>query len=114
MPTFLSAEGKREWKRIVKELEPLGLLTQLDRAPLALYCQAWEEFLAANKAVADLVLKGESGAGYIAPAVNIRSAAWKRVLTSAAEFGLTPASRSRVNVAQRPKASTGKERFFGA
>jgi hypothetical protein len=40
-PDYLDAEASKEWDRIVPELERLGLLTQLDRAMLVSYCQAW-------------------------------------------------------------------------
>ena len=39
-PKHLGIEARKEWKRITPELLELGLLTGLDRAALALYCQA--------------------------------------------------------------------------
>jgi len=38
-PRHLDKEAKKEWRRMVKELEPLGVLTRLDKAVLARYCQ---------------------------------------------------------------------------
>ncbi len=43
IPTFpkhLGPEARKEWKRITPLLEELGLISGLDRAALALYCQA--------------------------------------------------------------------------
>ncbi len=40
-PVFLSASGKKEWSRVVKGLQSLGLYTMMDRAALATYCQAF-------------------------------------------------------------------------
>ena len=40
-PKHLLPEARKEWKRVGPELEKLGLISQLDRAALALYCQAW-------------------------------------------------------------------------
>lgn len=40
-PKHLWPEAKREWKRISAELEDAGLVAKVDRAQLALYCQAW-------------------------------------------------------------------------
>ena len=39
-PKHLSKEAAKEWKRITPLLEELGLISGLDRAALALYCQA--------------------------------------------------------------------------
>lgn len=39
-PKHLSVEARKEWKRITPELLELGLITGLDRAALALYCQS--------------------------------------------------------------------------
>lgn len=39
-PKHLGIEARKEWKRITPELLELGLITGLDRAALALYCQA--------------------------------------------------------------------------
>jgi P27 family predicted phage terminase small subunit len=39
-PKHLGLEARKEWKRITPLLEELGLISGLDRAALALYCQA--------------------------------------------------------------------------
>jgi P27 family predicted phage terminase small subunit len=39
-PKHLGIEAKKEWKRVTPILEELGLISGLDRAALALYCQA--------------------------------------------------------------------------
>ena len=39
-PKHLGNEARKEWKRITPLLEELGLISGLDRAALALYCQA--------------------------------------------------------------------------
>jgi P27 family predicted phage terminase small subunit len=39
-PKHLGKEARKEWKRITPILEELGLISGLDRAALALYCQA--------------------------------------------------------------------------
>ena len=48
-PAWLPAEAKREWNRVVLELSGLGALSRTDRAPLALYCIAWADFVKAVK-----------------------------------------------------------------
>ncbi len=38
VPSHLDAEAWREWRRMLGETEPLGLMTKLDRAAYAAYC----------------------------------------------------------------------------
>jgi P27 family predicted phage terminase small subunit len=40
-PAYLWPEARREWVRISAELEDAGLVAKIDRAALAIYCQAW-------------------------------------------------------------------------
>ena len=40
-PKHLWPEARKEWKRIAPELVRYGLVSKLDRAALALYCQSW-------------------------------------------------------------------------
>ena len=53
----------------------------------------------------------ETGHLYQNPWLAICNAAWDRLLKVAAEFGLTPSSRNRVD-ATPPPPKSGKERFF--
>ena len=77
-PEWLSPEAKREWSRIVPELERLGLLTIVDRGALTGYCQAW------GRAVeAEAILKAEgltftTPNGYVQqrPEVSIAQKSW--------------------------------------
>jgi P27 family predicted phage terminase small subunit len=103
-PAGLKGEAKREWCRIVPELERLGLLTVIDRAALAGYCQAWARAVAAEKVLAEKGQVKETPNGYLQqrPEVSIAFKAWQLVRAFAAEFGLTPSARSRLSV-QKPE-----------
>src|SRR5687767_8014477 len=39
-PSCLGEEARKEWKRLARELDDLGLLTRIHRGMLAAYCQA--------------------------------------------------------------------------
>jgi len=96
----LLPEAKREWARIAPELESLGLLTIVDRAALAGYCQAYARAMQAEQRVQKKGLIFTTNTGYVQqrPEVAIAQKSWQLVRAFAAEFGLTPSSRSRIEV----------------
>lgn len=96
-----------EWKRIAPHLERLGLVSELDRAMLVGYCTAWSDLEWAEHRIAELnaedptgergrILDTPSGYKQISVLMQIRNTALKQLRDFAAEFGLSPASRSRV------------------
>jgi P27 family predicted phage terminase small subunit len=50
-PGHLMAEAKTEWRRVAKYLHAMGLLTALDRAAVAVYCQAYGRWVRAELAL---------------------------------------------------------------
>lgn len=97
-PGFLSKEAKAEWRRIAPELTRLGLLTPLDRAAFAAYCQNYGrwvevEILLLKKGI---LAKGTKGQIIASPLLWISTSAMKMMLKFGVEFGLTPSSRSRL------------------
>ena len=99
-PSHITGEAKREWKRIVPELKKLGLLTRLDRAALAGYCQSWARLVKAEKMVEKTceVLKSPSGYPIMNPWLSVANKALKQVEAFVREFGLSPSSRTRVEI----------------
>jgi len=96
MPTWLSREAKGEWRRIVPRLEAMGVLSTIDRAAIATYCEAWSDFV---KWTAWLKKKGHTysgpnGASCARPEVGYRDKARQEMRHLLAEFGLSPASRA--------------------
>ena len=41
---WLPLEAKREWRRIVPELDRIGLLARLDRGVLSTWCASWAQY----------------------------------------------------------------------
>jgi len=103
-PGHLSKEARKEWKRISKELLTCGLLTSVDRAALAGYCQAYARWVEAEEKVAHLghVVKSPSGYPVQNPYLSIANTCLDQIRKFATEFGLTPASRSRLQVTVSP------------
>ncbi len=91
-PDFLSKEALAEWNRIAPDLHKVGLLTDLDIAAFAAYCQLYARFAEASKeidATDDEEVKKNLS--------SIAHKAFTGCLQIAKEFGLTPSSRSKVN-----------------
>lgn len=108
-PKWLDKEAKREWKRLASELEKVGLLTQIDGSIFAAYCQSWSLFVAAQKAINEyqktenkltVTYTNTLGASNEVPLPEIAIAekALKQLKAFCTEFGLTPASRTRIDV----------------
>lgn len=97
-PSFLDAVARTEWKRVVPALERLGLLTSVDRAALAAYCQAYSRWRKAEIEIQKHGLTSVTPLGFVQkrPEVTIAKEAMALMRAFAAEFGMTPSSRSRV------------------
>lgn len=97
-PKWLDDEAKKEWKRLAKKMEQLGILTEVDMAAFAGYCQSYarwkeaEEFISKHGAI----VKTPSGYWQQVPQVSIAQQYMKQMSKFCEQFGLTPASRSRI------------------
>ena len=113
-PAHLDKAAKQEWRRVSAELIKLGLLTTVDRAALAAYCQSYSRWITAEENLAKfgLVLKSpKSGFPITNPYVAVSNRALDQMRKFAVEFGLTPASRSRLSV-QPPAPADPFEQFM--
>ncbi len=130
-PAHLSAEAKKEWKRITPELLKMRVLTQIDRAALESYCENYSFWVRICLAITALQKrhKDDEGAGLIDLTPNgfkqmsvwlqIRNRASQEMRAAAAEFGMSPANRVKIQQAQVPEQNDlfpddkpNPERFF--
>lgn len=113
-PRHLDKEARKEWRRMAKELGPLGLLTGLDKAVFASYCQAWSTWVAATLKVQEvgMVVKASTGTPMMNPYLPIVNKANEQMMKALVEIGMSPSSRSRVKVPnEKPKSKI--ESFMG-
>lgn len=116
-PRHLSREALQEWGRITDELHRLGLLSSIDRAALAAYCQAYgrwveaEAKIYANPENPLLTAVTANGTTIQHPLVGVANTAATLMHKFLTEFGMTPASRTRV-AANRPQS--GEKKGFAA
>lgn len=106
-PAILTGEAAAEWDRLTPYLWRLGLISQLDRAALTGYCQAWGDYCWAQRRIAESNAGDETGergriwdtpSGYkqISVLQQISNRALEQVEKFLGHFGLSPALRSRV------------------
>lgn len=114
-PAWLDTEARAEWDRVAGELTRLGLLTALDRATLAVYCQSWADFVTATKQIQaeGRTVIGSKGAPVKSPWVRIAADASEAMLKAGAQFGMSPAARSKLEAPVQQPVEDEHARFFG-
>ena len=62
-PAWLEGEAKKEWKRMAGQMEKLGILTEIDMAAFAGYCQAYARWKEAEEFITQhgTIVKTPSG-----------------------------------------------------
>ena len=116
-PAALSKRAKSEWVRICSKLKEIpGLVTNLDRAALARYCEAWADWLEAKEKIREegavqiiqrCAVRAQKGQGRteeisevptVNPWVKIASERETALRQASADLGLTPMARSRLKI----------------
>src|SRR3970040_350941 len=103
-PEGLSPEARAEWRRVAPELVRRGLLTPLDRAAFAAYCQSYAHWQQCQRVVV------KEGPLYLAakgrlrerPEVDLARKDGQFRRAFAVEFGLTPSAQSRLSIDEPP------------
>ena len=97
-PAWLEGEAKKEWKRMAGQMEKLGILTEIDMAAFAGYCQAYARWKEAEEFITQhgTIVKTPSGYWQQVPQVSIAQTYLKIMNRFCEQFGLTPSSRSRI------------------
>ena len=131
MPFGLSAAAQDEWHSIVPILLAMGVLTKVDGKALGAYCASFARWLLAELDVAKYGLVIEEPVidtltgkqrrlrgQYVVrlkknPAIPTSNEAMKMMKSFLIEFGMTPASRTRLNVADGEKQRDPADKYFG-
>lgn len=104
-PEHLGAEARAEWYRLVDTLVRMGVITIVDRAVLAAYCQAYGRWVEAEEKLKESPLLFKTPSGYVqqSPWLNVANKQMELMGRYMAEIGLTPASRSRIATTVNPE-----------
>jgi len=115
----LNRDALSAWKKLTKDLESMGVLSEVDGYALERACQCYAEIKALEAKIknkgrtfettnqnGDLMVRAR-------PEVGMLSDADRRFKGYLIEFGLTPAARSRLVVSQgSTKGKSGAEQYF--
>jgi P27 family predicted phage terminase small subunit len=112
-PKWLPREAKREWRRLVPQLEKLGLVSRLDRDALADLCLTVTRLREAEAKVEELGVLIPSGTGWKKNPAVTAAAEYRKALARWAErFGLTPGDRGRLDLPQVENEEDEFEKFL--
>ena len=97
----LDADARREWRRLAPILERMRVLTEADEIALGNLCVQYATLIKAQRLLdkSGLLLKTKSGYVQQSPLVSIVAGCVEQVNKLCREFGLTPAARTRIQLA---------------
>lgn len=112
-PSCLSKDAADEWRRVVPLLG--AVLSKVDLAPLAMYCQSKGTWMKAQRVLNRKGLTMTTPQGYVQqrPEVAIAAKALKDWTDAARELGLTPRARRGVATTKQPEKQESKWDRFG-
>ena len=112
-PKHLNEAAQVEWKRAGKILQDIGLMTELDMAVFAGYCDAFAQWAEATEKVHEtgLVYKKTDGSPALNPYLRVAREAYERMMRAAVLLGLSPSSRVGLKV-EKPKPESQAQKFM--
>lgn len=119
-PTWLSKEAKKEFRRLANELLTVDLITNVDVDALALYCDAYVDYVRCTRIIDEegLLVEYTNKAAETNkvphPLLTKKKQLYDQMKTLASEFGLTPSARAKIAIPkQEKKEPTEFEKTFG-
>jgi len=117
-PKTLDRTGRKEWRERGRELFDLGLLTILDLPAFEVYCDLFSQFIHCGDPLKEPGFEELSPAKKADIRKEIRlnmSYLSKELRAFAVEFGMTPASRSRLDIKTvNPRQSSSLENILNS
>lgn len=110
--------AKKEWRRIVKQLQEINIVGNLDRANLGGYCNAYANYIKATEILKDqtFYVERETRTGIIVvknPMVDIQQTYASEMRKFASLCGLTIDSRLKTSAAKTEKIEDEIKKKFG-
>ena len=113
MPKGLTREAKKYWPPVAKILSDANVLTEMDTVSLTMYCEAHARWVKCNNRIAREGMITTTATGNIMqhPAVVIGNKAFDQMRQILIEFGMTPASRTKVQTVAPKKEKSDWDEF---
>lgn len=98
-PAGMNAQARKRWRQVARHLHDSGILTVLDTGALRLYCDAYARYLDASDIIEaeGLIIETEY-TKKANPAVAILNQSADCMLKIMRDFGMTPSSRTGLEV----------------
>ena len=99
-PQDMGKYGRSEWRRMAKVLVPLGLLTDADMSAFRAMCHSFQRMCEAEDQIRimGMVVMTPSKYPVQSPFIAIANKARAECMALWAQFGMTPAARTKVSV----------------
>lgn len=113
-PKNLEGEARIHWRKIGRVLASMRVLTQADLDALGLYCEIYARWRDAEDKLkkTGVVIKMQGGLYGQNPYLKVANECIGQLQRYMNEFGLTPASRTRIHAEEVNLGSSDKDRFF--
>lgn len=117
-PTWLKGRGRKAWADLAPMLIQIGVLTEADRPALLMLCDTYGEWMDLRDVVRreGHTYEVETKTGTMImnrPEVAQASDCWRRVNLMLGQFGMTPASRTKVSAASNSEDVDPFEELLG-
>ena len=106
-PEHLDEVAQREWKRVVRILMRMRVLTEADQVMLGIWCQTYSTMIDAQEKLkqAGTLYKSKGGFVQASPLFGIVIKCVNVMSKISSEFGLTPSARVRLHSTPEPKSA---------
>jgi P27 family predicted phage terminase small subunit len=109
-PERFGPDAVAEWLRTGPVLHKMGLITLSDLPMFEAYCEAWGGYVSAQRAYAsEPLVEGQKGNLVRNPAAQISRDCLDKAISLARDFGMTPASRTRIDLPGGQASGAGLE-----
>jgi P27 family predicted phage terminase small subunit len=112
-PAHLGAIAAAHWREVAELIDQAGLLSEVDRFALEIYCQLYEDYRYARDQVVDAgkVITAPNGYRQQNPWYQIATQCQKDMKHYFDKFGLTPGARTKLAIEEPAEVDSKWEQF---